>query len=180
MGNLYTISIAASDQSEVVAAATVEVIDDQALITEIRTEVGASTVIPLQLGSIDFSLLVRTAVMLSGAMDPKPDFRVDDREFASRNQLPSDVGPRTEPPSTAVADQARAPVGNPGPVRKERAKNHGMPSDFGVTYWRLGSIAKVAKHYEVPHHIAQDWIKSLQKEGKVASPWPKKGTRNLR
>ncbi|WP_405180877.1 hypothetical protein OG225_06675 [Nocardia sp. NBC_01377] len=78
----------------------------------------------------------------------------------------------SDPRKTIASTAVRA---KPSPEEKA-----GAPADFGVTYWRLGSIAKVAKHYDIPHHIAQDWIKSLQQQGKLASPWPSKSARPLR
>lgn len=47
----------------------------------------------------------------------------------------------------------------------------GAPSDVATTYWKLGSVAKVAKHYDVPHTIARQWIQTLRKGGKVPNPW---------
>ena len=70
-----------------------------------------------------------------------------------------------------VVDQSK-------PVSRSSTERNGMPSDFGVNYWRLGSIAKVSAHYDVPRRIAQDWIRTLQQQGKVANPWPKRGMRS--
>ncbi|MGY1900760.1 hypothetical protein [Nocardia gipuzkoensis] len=161
MDNVYTISIARADRGEVLAAATVEVADDRAWITEIRAEVDAGAV-PPQLGAIDFSLLVRTVLMVADMAEPEP--RQDVAEEPRTGELVAD-SPAADPPV---------------PVVQNGTRNAGVPSDFAVTYWRLGSLAKVAKRYDVPNHIAQEWIKLLQQEGKVANPWPKKGVRPFR
>ncbi len=47
----------------------------------------------------------------------------------------------------------------------------GVPADVATTYWRLGSTAKLAEHYNVPHQIAREWIRTLRAGGKVPNPW---------
>lgn len=186
MSNSYTIMIKGSDPSSVLATATVEVEGENARITEVYAEIGESAIIPPQLGTIDFALLVRTASMLLGITEPgsRPDVAVTsptdevaspaDERSVARSDLVS------TPSSADEADKAPAVVMSAPSVRGGRSSKTDVPSDFGVMYWRLGSISKVAKHYDVPHHIAQDWIRLLQQDGRVANPWPRKKMRPSR
>lgn len=173
MSDIYTISISDADREDALATATVEITGDRARITEIRTRAGAEAV-PAQLGEIDFSLLVRTAMMFSGAARPEPHPGAEEEPATGgRLSAPAEPVPPTAPPEPVIRPSRE--TARPAP--KASTRNFDMPADFGVTYWRLGSIAKVAKHYDVPHHIAQDWIKALQEAGKAANPWPKKNRR---
>ncbi|WP_459546642.1 hypothetical protein [Nocardia sp. X0981] len=197
MSNIYTISISDADREDVLATATVDITSGRARITEIRARAGAEAV-PPQLGEIDFSLLVRTAMMFSGAARPGPHPgteegpATDDRPSAPAEPAPpmaaEPAPPMAAEPAPSMVAEPVPPTGAPEsavrqsreaarPAPKGNTKNFDMPADFGVTYWRLGSIAKVAKHYDVPHRIAQEWIKALQEAGKAANPWPKKSRR---
>lgn len=173
MSTIYTINISDADREDVLATATVEITGGRARITEIRARAGAEA-IPAQLGTIDFSLLVRTAMMFSGAPRSEPHPGAEEGPApGGRSSAPADPVPHTAAPEPVIR-QSRETA---RPAPKASTRSFDMPADFGVTYWRLGSIAKVAKHYDVPHHIAQDWIKALQEAGKAANPWPKKSRR---
>lgn len=175
MANLYTISIAGPDSGNIIATATVEIVGDNAKITEIRTEASAAHSIPPQLSSIDFPLLVRAASILSDTRKREPQSDAEPEAEISKPRPhepePAPLPTKSEPQTTTVPveDQLPGSAGRPG--------KSDMPSDFGVNYWRLGSIQKVAKHYDVPHSIAKDWIKALQRDGKITNPWPKKRIR---
>ncbi|MBF6341380.1 hypothetical protein IU450_36700 [Nocardia abscessus] len=173
------ISITGTDTGDVLATATVEVDEKGARITSVYAEVGNSAVVPPQLGAIDFSLLVRTASMLSAGTDAgsPPDTSTNLSPDNQQEQAPTVV---LEPTAVDQGDARQQAVAPAHVVRDGHARKSDMPSDFGVTYWRLGSVAKVAKHYDVPHHIAHDWIKQLQQDGRLANPWPKKRVRSFR
>jgi hypothetical protein len=59
-----------------------------------------------------------------------------------------------------TASRQKAPRG--------KGKND-TPEDLGATYWRLGSIAKVASHYGVDKHTARQWINRLTNRTNVLS-----------
>ncbi|WP_159851221.1 hypothetical protein [Nocardia sp. CY41] len=160
MGKLYRISIAEADSPDIVTA-TVELDGNCARIVEVRSGGGDSPV-PFELGEIDFSLLVRAAAVFWAA--PETPSKADEV-----------IAPATAPPIESVEQPGTGAIAKP--ARGERLEKNGMPSDFPINFWRLGSVPKVAKHYAVPHHIAQDWIKTLQREGKAGSRWPKKSSR---
>ncbi|MEV6096230.1 hypothetical protein [Nocardia sp. NPDC051981] len=178
MKNTYTISIAGPDSTTILVTATVEAFNGGARIREIRAEMGGEFTIPPELGDVDFSLLVRTSLALNltppahtvPAADVPSALKVD---RPSRNDSEMDDCAQYE--SSAASDT----IGH-----EYSTNNHSnrldIPADFGVTYWRLGSISKVAKHYDIPNHLAQAWIKLLQKNGQLANPWPKRGARSSR
>lgn len=76
----------------------------------------------------------------------------------------------TPPPPRADGRQGARRVAR----NRQRGRNvaaNGVPTDVAKTYWKLGSIAKLAEHYDVPHKIARDWIRVLREGGKVPNPW---------
>jgi transposase-like protein len=46
-----------------------------------------------------------------------------------------------------------------------------VPSDLGQVNWKLGSVAKVADHYDVPRQIVRGWVKLLCEGGSLPDPW---------
>ncbi|WP_378741100.1 hypothetical protein [Nocardia brasiliensis] len=187
MTDSYTIAISNTRTGVVAVTATVEIDATGVRLTEVRAEANGDTFVPEGLANIDFPLLVRTANMLSGP-SVQPKLTPAPASMGENNTEPVDTdGDLLVPPEidervvVPVADLSKQPTGRAherGQLQREQRS--GVPADFGVTYWRLGSIAKVAKHYDVPHHVAQDWIKSLQQQGKLASPWRSKTSRPLR
>ncbi|WP_435593644.1 hypothetical protein [Nocardia sp. bgisy118] len=187
MTDSYTITITNTRTGVVVATATVEIGDAGVRLTEVGAEISGEHFVPEALATFDFPFLVRTANMLSGASaqdervsEPAPS--VQENEYKPQEMPSESSAPPADSRGATLTDTAsseRFPAGRER-ARPKRDQRAGAPADFGVTYWRLGSISKVAKHYDVPHHIAQDWIKSLQQQGKLASPWPSKTSRPLR
>ncbi|WP_157171068.1 hypothetical protein [Nocardia araoensis] len=184
MKDSYTITISDARTGVVAAIATVEIDASGVRLAEVRAETTGEAYVPEDLARVDFPLLVRTANMLSGG---RPQISLASKLSSARES----VSPRAETgiPPTASESIGDAAVSEPAPkvagtaqqrAQRQQEQRAGAPSDFGVTYWRLGSIAKVAKHYDIPHHVAQDWIKSLQKQGKLANPWPSKTSRSPR
>ncbi|WP_147404364.1 hypothetical protein [Nocardia panacis] len=184
-GNQYRISISSIDSNAVLATAIVEIDRNEARIVEVGVEVGGTDPVPSELSGIDFSLIVRAASMLwSGSFS-------DARSIAT-------VDISSVPDASSIVESEAASGAGSVPARQDAQTSEGsdvggvfaewlgrsvkteIPSDFGVNYWRLGSISKVSKHYDVPNRIAQEWIKTLQKEGRVANPWPKKNMRSAR
>jgi hypothetical protein len=96
---------------------------------------------------------------------------------------PSDMAPHVESRIEKIATQARVSVGKPKVDNRSVSTSKpgaGAPPDIGVTYWRLGTIGKVAKHYGVPNRIASDWIAELRRNGDAPSRWPKQGRVNAK
>ncbi|GGK79674.1 hypothetical protein [Mangrovihabitans endophyticus] len=70
------------------------------------------------------------------------------------------------PPSgEEEAQEEKATSPSPGTPQAK-----GVPDDLAVVYWRVGSVAKVATHYDVPRHIAAGWVRRLRDTGKAPDP----------
>ncbi|MFJ4649656.1 hypothetical protein ACIP5Y_00105 [Nocardia sp. NPDC088792] len=186
MTDSYMITITNTRTGVAVATATVEIDGTSVRMTEVGAEISGEHFVPEALATVDFPFLVHTANILSGA-PAKGDPAAEPAPPAQEGESKPEGKPSAAPPP--ASNRSVIPTDTSLPERlsegRERARlkrdqRAGAPADFGVTYWRLGSISKVAKHYDVPHHIAQDWIKSLQQQGKLASPWPSKSVRPLR
>lgn len=184
MTDSYTVVITHNPTGIAMAAATVEIDASGARLTEVRAEPSGELGVPETLADLDFSLLIRTARILSSL--PSVADTAAASEVTSTPELresKTDAStPKPNDDTTIAADDSRSvpgtvPPDRTKPAREQRAE---APADFGVMYWRLGSISKVAKHYDIPHHVAQDWIKSLQQQGKLANPWPSRSSRSLR
>lgn len=171
--DVYILSIARKNSQKPIVSATVQVFNGSAVVTEIHAETAEGHVLPSPLASVDLSLLVRTMALVSRpeSVDSSPG--TDASESETRNS-----GGKS--PLAELHSSAPSIDGSTDAASENRTAKDAIPSDFGVNYWRLGSLAKVAKHYDVPHHVAQSWIKKLQRDGKVASQWPKAGMRRLR
>ncbi|MEU1550756.1 hypothetical protein [Nocardia sp. NPDC005745] len=174
MTESYIITISDGQTGAALVTARAEIDASGTRLTEVRSG-AVDKFVPEALAHIDFPLLIRTANILSG-MNPNP---VAQKQDAESDDIPPDTAATGQvfvPPDPVVSRRA-AHKDSVGPSRTQKRS---MPDDFGVAYWRLGSISKVARHYDVPHHIAQDWIRSLQQQGKLANPWPKKKERSAR
>ncbi|MEU4323337.1 hypothetical protein AB0F85_31935 [Nocardia fluminea] len=181
MADTFSIMISNSQTGVVLVTATVEIHEDMPRLTEIRTEPDAEGLVPQALSHIDFPFLVRTANFLSSTPLGVPSTV---RPEVSGKRVDPQGPERTQVDSAPEFADSQFPGGAAKPIDETReqsplrnAPKVNAPADFGVTYWRLGSIAKVSRHYDVPHYIAQDWIKSLQQQGKLANPWPSKSSR---
>ncbi|MEV6364868.1 hypothetical protein [Nocardia asteroides] len=168
MTDSYTITISDSDTGLPALIATIEISNSTARISEIRVELDGVE-IHESLTQIDFPLLIHTIRMLSGKLHSAT--RPTATGFKDAETLRPVAGPQEAP------NRMRQPLKK---TKDTERKTNEVPPDFGVYYWRLGSIAKVAKHYNVPHHVAQHWIRSLQERGQLANPWPAKKSRPLR
>ncbi len=188
MTESFVITIA-TEAGDSLARARVDIDGGAVSLAEVQAATGGYE-IPGELADVDFGLIVRTVRLLTGtapeavpsdtpeadAVPRPPDDTPSRREtFAERDaSLPPAV-----PESMSADDGAEAAIRQSETAAGEGAQPGaaGMPSDFGVNYWRLGSIAKVARHYDVPHRVAKDWIRALQDQRQLASPWPTKQSR---
>jgi hypothetical protein len=129
-------------------------------LDEVRIETGASGVeIPEILGELDFRGCISMALTLLRAGSAAP------REPLSGQEAP--LPPTQEAAQETVADRIPTPR---QAAKKTKRPDSGAPSDLARVYWRVGgSIAKVAKHYEVPRQIAGDWVKDLRDDNLIPS-----------
>lgn len=62
--------------------------------------------------------------------------------------------------------KAKQPSRSSKPVAANEA-----PPDMATMYWKLGSAAKVAKHYGVSTRVANDWVRALRDSNILPNPW---------
>jgi hypothetical protein len=151
--NRYRISLNQESTANPAVIITVDVDTGSARIVDVRFEGEAS--FPAELADVDIRPVLRAVTTMLG-----------DRAVVN--------GP-------ALQQEKQSPAGQPRPGRRggtgasrtptDRKPRNSAPSDLGAMYWRLGTIGKVAKHYDVPHHIARTWIHDLQQTGSIPNPW---------
>jgi hypothetical protein len=159
MSESFTLTITDTETGRARLTAVVRVDATGTHLVTVRTTPGW---VPLALAELDFAGLIHTA---TAPRSPDPT-------------LPTSTGSGVGNGSGRTPARAATPAAAvPATGRRQAPEIPPVPSDFGVTYWRLGSIAKVAHHYDVPHRTAQAWIKALQHHRTPANPWPTKKTR---
>ncbi|MEV0361049.1 hypothetical protein AB0H71_33850 [Nocardia sp. NPDC050697] len=204
----FVVTISDGNTGSILVTAKIERDGFGITVSQIQVSNGDSTVIPEELSTVDFDLIVRTARMLMVPHRPEPKLTGAEKfESGAAGPAGSISGPagaaesisvpaevaisvsetaeKIDLESEAVAlagdivsdeDQSATPRNEFD--RKSKSEDAtktpahssvSVPSDFGVNYWRLGSITKVARHYDVPNHIAKDWIASLTQETRVAA-----------
>lgn len=164
MGARYRIEIAPDGVDGSSVAFTVDVSASPLRLAEIRVQIGNDgSPLPAELVGLDFHSCMSAAVALSQGVFPSQA----EPDTAKPDPVPSSAAERT-----ASEDPTAA---NPPPKRSlPRTANPpgtGVPSDLAVNYWRLGSAAKVANHYDVPRQVARDWIKELRDQDLIPNPW---------
>jgi len=199
MTETFTIAIA-TGSGDTIARARVEIDGGVLSLAEVQATAGDYE-IPDELAQVDFQLIIRTVQVLTGvtpAVPLAPSAVGETSRTDTPPATPAHTIPHVESHTAAVAS---AEPGEPDAVaaaptssvdtrqselttaRQEKERDHpgvaDMPSDFGVNYWRLGTITKVARHYDVPHHVAKGWIKALQDQRQLSPPWPSKQSRPI-
>lgn len=160
-----TISPGGPDSASVQLVVSVD--DSRAEITAVRllaTE-GKLCTLPPELATLDFAACIALARELANrdlhTQGQGPDSTTESR--ISDGVTKADAIARTN-----ATQQVKKPELESSRPRTRGAKSTsptraaGTPSDLGAVYWRLGSVPKVAKHYDVPPQIARDWIKELR------------------
>lgn len=153
----YTIAISPEDPAATSATVVVEVGTDGLRIRAVTVRPGADGApLPPEIVGLDLATLSEALTMLSPG-----------RRAAAPDAAPVGVAPTEEPAAQprASAAQPRPPAG-----RGPQPPSH-VPSDLGTVYWRLGTVSKVAEHYDVPRPVARDWIKTLRKARGMPDPW---------
>ncbi|WP_431958612.1 hypothetical protein [Nocardia lijiangensis] len=177
MGSTYKVTIAPDAPDKTTATITVVLDTGGVRVTEIRVAVGDDGApLPNELAHIDFAVLVENAVLMSQGRLPMVAEAID------VEAIDIEPAPDRAPAKAALhadrtvvrSDSGAAASGNTRRASSSARPSDGAPSDLAVTFWRLGSITKVAKHYDVPRHVAQDWIKVLSQETKLPNSWSNK------
>jgi hypothetical protein len=165
MASGYRIEITPNELGADSVAFTLDASVSPFRLTEVSVQIGSDgSPLPIELGEIDFRAYVSIAVALSAGV------------FPSRGQAPmAGSGPPSDETYESRPSASQVPTVTASTVRRLGRKTDvprtGAPSDLAVYYWRLGSVAKVAKHYDVPRQVARDWIKELRNRNSIPNPW---------
>jgi len=177
----YVLALTPADSAMPSVIARIELDAGHARIVEISVRPGsAGAPLPAELGDIDLPILIQNAALMSAGRLPTgaaSSSATGAQSLSGTAPGPSDA----EAPDNPEDADADADPPTPAPARRaarssrqrpDRGPNlNGVPSDLPKTYWRLGSVAKLAEHYDVPRQIAQGWIKSLRAGGALPDPW---------
>jgi len=165
----YFLALTPVDPGMPSVVARIELDAGHARTVEISVRPGsAGSPLPAELGDIDLPFLIQNAALMSAGRLP-----TGTPEGVASMAPQADAEVRDKPEVTAAPAPVPAPrAARSGRRRPDRDQGlNGMPSDLPKTYWRLGSVAKLAEHYDVPRQIAQGWIKALRAGGALPDPW---------
>ena len=176
----YTVQILSTDPAHTSATITVRLDPHGPEIHEITVHIGSdATPFPEELAQLDFHSAISAAATLSrGHLPTGPDTTAPDTDPiesqpVDQHQQRATSAPGTPRPSTTPAAQSRR-----GGRQRHTTGKTDLPSDLAMTYWKLGTTAKVAAHYSVPRQVAHKWIQLLRQGGTLPNPWKQKGIRS--
>jgi hypothetical protein len=164
----FTITVNPDDPATAGFTARVVVTGGQVVVTELSLQAGVDgRALPADLAGLDFATLARAAAALSAG----------DFNLAALPAQPSDADRRREQAPPAPIHREHGARRRAGTVPGAGVGYTGVPSDLAVMFWRLGSAAKVADHYDVTPKVARTWIKALRAGGTLPDPWARKDRR---
>lgn len=163
----YRIEITSDVPTDASATFIVDVSSSQIRLEEIRVQIGSDGAgLPTGLSKFDFEALVAAAVSMSEGAFPSPALTGAQPTRANRRE----TSPRAITATANALTRVSVPTAASGRAGSGRSAA-GTPSDLPTVYWRLGgSIVKVAKHYDVPRQIANDWVKDLRGRNTIPTP----------
>jgi hypothetical protein len=173
----YTITITPDDTTRASTTVRVDVTDDAARITELLVKAGGPNGLAAhQLPAIDLDLLLR-AIQPAAA----PPALRGSRRSVTRAESTSDESTTRRRAGTRRQRGAKATAAKEAPAKAARgtrtvAKKSASggerayrraPGDLVQVFSDLGGVTAVAKHYGVPRHTAQSWVRRLRNEGRL-------------
>lgn len=163
---MYVLSLTPAGFDGPSVVAHIEIDGGRPRVVELTVRPGSDGLpLPHEVADLDFRLLAEQAVAMSTGRLPLVHVsRIEDGQQPSA-EAGRDTTVEPSPPRPVHKQRTRPPEGS-GSVPA------GVPSDLGKVYWRLGSVAKVADHYDVPRQIARGWVKLLRDGGTLSDPWP--------
>jgi hypothetical protein len=169
--NSYTITITPDDASRASTTLRVDLSGNAARITELLVRAGTATGLAAhQLPAVDLDLLLR-AISPSSS----PAAVRSSAGSVTQAEAPSSTVADSAPPTRARrqrggAKQAKAAGAKTARAAKktggERAYRR-APADLVEVFDQLGGVTAVARHYGVPRHTAQSWVRRLRNEGQL-------------
>lgn len=150
------------------ATFTVDMESDFVRVSEVRVQCGRDgSPLPGALANFDYSAYVSLASALSNGRFPAPE--AADKVPQRSNDDSGGSGGLTARKATTQLIPAGVIRRSTAGRRVGAASKTSFPPDFARVYWRLGSIARVAKHYDISRHVAKDWIRELQEQNTTAT-----------
>ncbi|MDO3110500.1 hypothetical protein [Mycobacteroides abscessus] len=156
----YTLELRSAEADRPRLSVIIEISSEGSRISQLEVFPSLSEsppLLPKELGEINLQLCVAMANSLLkslGCPNSKPDVElvavkeesIEQKSETEGSEVPLRVPQRPAKyvPKTNYSDGADVPL------------------DLTRVYWRLGSVAKVAKHYDVPRRVAQGWVNDLQ------------------
>jgi hypothetical protein len=173
----YTITITPDDTTRASTTVRVDVTDDAARITELLVKAGGSNGLAAhQLPAVDLDLLLRAIQPADVPAGPRgsrrsvnaaqstPEKSTSRRTTRGRRGAKATTGKAGEAPAKAAkATRTAAKKAASGGERAYRR----APGDLVKVFSDLGGVTAVAKHYGVPRHTAQSWVRRLRNEGRL-------------
>lgn len=180
MSQRFVISISADSSHAASATFMLDVQAGSIQVREIRVHCGdEASPLPPELANFDYSTFVSFASDLSRGQFPSPH-TPNNHQKASNVADDGSGEPKAQSHILMSAGDVTATARGrrTAPVPKT-----GVPPDLARVYWAMGSIAKVAKHYDVPRHIAKDWVSELRAQRAIPTPWasgqPSRGIKDV-
>lgn len=166
MNQLFHVTISATGTGETMVQIEVEVQSPDLRVAAIRLYPPAvsDSRFPPELADLDFRQCISIARQLTdGNVNADPPALSDEHSSPTADRDVDGQSPGlTRPSKPRVSSRISQPRRVDDKSGSVSVSKTGAPSDLGVVYWRLGSVPKVASHYNVPHQIARDWIKELR------------------
>lgn len=176
----YTITITPDDASRAITTLRVDVSENAARITELLVRAGTATGLAAhQLPAIDLDLLLRAIGPGASPAALRPGATVPDTQAAPEAEPESTGrGRRSAGPARrrAASKQTKASAGSSTRAEKSAKKSTSSggerayrraPEDLVQVFQEVGGVTAVARHYQVPRHTAQSWVRRLRNEGQL-------------
>lgn len=167
----YTITITPDDTTRASTTVRVDVSDDTARITEYLVRSGTPNgLVAHQLPAVDLDLLLRAVLPGAGKGGVRASVRptVEEaprRRAATRGRRGAKAtSAKAETPTKAT--KAARTTAKKAVSGGERAYRR-APGDLVQVFNELGGVTAVARHYGVPRHTAQSWVRRMRNEGRL-------------
>jgi hypothetical protein len=164
----YTITITPDDTTRASTTVRVDVSDDSARITEYLVRSGTPNgLVAHQLPAVDLDLLLR-AVLPTGkgvraSVTPAAEEAPRRRSTARGRRGTKATASKAQSPAKAAKATRTAKKAASGGERAYRR----APDDLVQVFTDLGGVTAVARHYDVPRHTAQSWVRRMRNEGRL-------------
>jgi hypothetical protein len=168
----YTITITPDDTTRASTTVRVDVSDDTARITEYLVRSGTPNGLAAhQLPAVDLDLLLRAVLPGAGKGGLRASVTPAATTAPRRRAAPvrgrrgaKATSAKAETPTKAT--KATRTTGKKAVSGGERAYRR-APDDLVQVFNDLGGVTAVARHYGVPRHTAQSWVRRLRNEGQL-------------